>query len=446
MQIVPSEPSFGQQFGNTLATGLGSGLSKLATQGIGAGLGALGGAIGKATGITPTLTKKQLLKAGFSESDADIILSMPEKDRVKMLELLSSRAPEEQPQPDSKQTPRGAPDENLRSDSEASTEVPQTPQENAEEDRPISPGFMKDYKDITGKDFESTLPGNGSSEEAKPFVESKVIQSTPRPKKESALFRPTIQQKRQEEARTREEKKMFLAEDKLRFQKEQAVKKENRELSKEERKEQHYVDQETKPFYEKTNETYKEARKSDMRTSRMNELIDSGELTGPKWNTFLSFLEGKPFGNHGPHMPSMDALRSASDIEFNKIAKDFLKGAKAIFGSRVTEGEIRLFLQTVPDLNQTDEGKKRIIHNMELFSKAIRVEYDIMNEIIEENGGNRPKNLEALVRKKADPILDKLADEFKMGYQKPMEFRSGEHERPTGQPISELVVNKLFGQ
>jgi len=126
-----------------------------------------------------------------------------------------------------------------------------------------------------------------------------------------------------------------------------------------------------------------------------------------------------------------------------------LKGAKAIFGSRVTEGEIKLFLQTVPDLNMTDEGKKRIIHNMELFAKGARIEYDIMNEIIEENGGNRPKNLEALVSKRADPILDELAEEFKKGSRLPKKTEGSKdeikQESSGGKPLSSMLVNKIFG-
>ena len=462
IQVVPREASLGENFGKSLATGLGSQLASLGGQAIGAGAGALGaglGKLGQKMGILEEpkkLTKEILTKAGFSDADADIILAMPPQFQFKMMEAIAAKAPAE-----------SQPDEGM-------------PEKGKALEGQVSESFKKAYEDIKGVPFDSTIPQEAAPEQEMAVTEEGVVPSQRAPGEEPMLAEPSAQQptmqtpkamakpiesrpsalfrkpakevemeKRRMAHEEKEDKKIAISEDKLQFQKEEAAKKAQREMSKEDRKEQHYIDAQTKPFYEKTSEMYKEARKTTMRTGRMTEIIDSGELTNSLWSTFVSFLEDAPLGKHGPQLPSLNVLRNASDVEFNKLSKDFLKGAKAIFGSRVTEGEIKLFLQTVPDLNMTDEGKKRIIHNMELFAKGARIEYDIMNEIIEENGGNRPKNLEALVSNRADPILDELAEEFKKGSRLPKKTEGSKdeikQESSGGKPLSSMLVNKIFG-
>src|SRR5690606_29811545 len=56
--------------------------------------------------------------------------------------------------------------------------------------------------------------------------------------------------------------------------------------------------------------------------------------------------------------------------EFVKLSNSFLRGAKTMFGSRITDADLRAFMKMVPTLSQTDSGKKAIIRNMKIFNKA----------------------------------------------------------------------------
>lgn len=103
--------------------------------------------------------------------------------------------------------------------------------------------------------------------------------------------------------------------------------------------------------------------------------------------------------------------------EYQKLSSNFIKGAKAIFGSRITDADLEAFMATVPTLNNTPEGRKAIINNMQIINKAADVEFDIMDRIIKENGGHRPQDIELQIEREARPILDRLAKEFVEGYQ-----------------------------
>jgi hypothetical protein len=178
--------------------------------------------------------------------------------------------------------------------------------------------------------------------------------------------------------------------------------------------EQREIDKDTKPFYEKVINESKGAQKTDARLNRMEELVQKGNLRHPFWNSLFDTVASGIFGPHGPKM-DIHFLQNADTQEFRKLSREFIKNAKDIFGSRVTEGEIKLLLESVPSLSQTDEGKMRIINNLRIFNEASKAEKEAMEEIINENNGRRPKDLELLVSKRVSPKLDYFADQLKSG-------------------------------
>ncbi len=124
--------------------------------------------------------------------------------------------------------------------------------------------------------------------------------------------------------------------------------------------------------------------------------------------------------------------------EFEKLSNDFIRNAKEIFGARITDKDLALFMQTIPTLMQTDAGKKRIIANMKSFNEASQVRLNAMRQIIKENGGRRPQNLRTLVDEYSRPQLDKLTDAFIKGLHEPIP--SGIHEPREGDsPTTRLV-------
>ena len=187
-----------------------------------------------------------------------------------------------------------------------------------------------------------------------------------------------------------------------------------KEAIREEKKDIREAEKEAKPIIKDTSEKYKNALETQNSLKRMEQLISTGKLTRPRTRAFLNFLE------HGIWGIGLDFhhLESPESQEFDKLSKSMLKQAKSIFGSRITDMDVKSFLKMVPDLLQTREGKRRIIYNMKLMNEGAIARKKAMDDIIQENGGRAPRNLEALIDKRAASKLDEIDRKLELGFQK----------------------------
>lgn len=171
---------------------------------------------------------------------------------------------------------------------------------------------------------------------------------------------------------------------------------------------------ETKEAHDAIRNEAKAAKNNLMRLERMRELLNAGKLSERGWQTAIE--EGSHLMFIGPFFGMLKAFDNADTQEFRKLSFDFLKDAKEIFGSRITDTDLRTFLQTVPTLQQSNAGKRRIINNLTAFNEAALIKQKAANEIIKEHKGFRPINFQELVDERADNELNKLADAFRTGY------------------------------
>ena len=87
-----------------------------------------------------------------------------------------------------------------------------------------------------------------------------------------------------------------------------------------------------------------------------------------------------------------------------------------MFGSRITDADLKAFMAMVPTLMNTEAGKKSIIRNIQIASNATHARYRAMKELIKENGGKRPDNLALRVEERVEAELDQLAQQFREGF------------------------------
>lgn len=198
--------------------------------------------------------------------------------------------------------------------------------------------------------------------------------------------------------------------------------KEQRKLTHEQQKE---ANKETKAYYDEISKGAKAAKDSNIRLDRMENLVNEGKLQGNVFIKGLDSLEKIPY--IGPIAGAVEAaLLNPQSQEFKKLSADFVKDAKNFFGNRITQREVELFLNTVPTLSQSSSGKRRIINNMRIFNQAALLRKKAIDEIIDENKGNRPRNLDSLVEKKIDKQLNKLASKFTTGIKETKEQQEQE--------------------
>lgn len=199
--------------------------------------------------------------------------------------------------------------------------------------------------------------------------------------------------------------------------------------------EQHASDKETKPVYDEIHKEAKAAKNNDKRLEKMEQLIKTGKLTNPIFASAIKAI-GKGIFGFGI---DLSALQNPESQQFDKLSNDFLREAKSIFGSRLTDADLNAFLKTVPTLSISNEGKMHVIQNMRQFNETAKIKEKALNDIIKENGGRRPRGLLELVDERIGPQLDVIAKRFKQSVG-PVESTQS---LPTS--IAHAIPNLFFG-
>lgn len=209
--------------------------------------------------------------------------------------------------------------------------------------------------------------------------------------------------------------------------------------------EKHASLKETKQYVDTLKNQEKAAKESDLRLNRMVKLIEKGKLPNAGLWSFLTKIEEAPIAGAGAGAILGSALipgvgtavgaglgglagaltsplagaaksfiRSGSpDIEeFEKLSADFVKNAKQFFGPRLTDADLRVFMQTLPTLMQTDAGKKKVIENLRSINELAEIEAKAARTVIRENGGIPPIDIEQQVKDRISDEIDAVAKRF----------------------------------
>ncbi len=110
------------------------------------------------------------------------------------------------------------------------------------------------------------------------------------------------------------------------------------------------------------------------------------------------------------------ALASPEAQRYVKTVNQFLNKAKDTFGSRVTNFELDRFLQQLPTLANTREGRAEIIKQMKYFNKIETTYHDELQKYVDEKGGIRNVDWDVAKRKaeeRSKPLIAEAKKEFK---------------------------------
>jgi len=121
---------------------------------------------------------------------------------------------------------------------------------------------------------------------------------------------------------------------------------------------------------------------------------------------FASFLKGAEWED-------VPGFLSGSAEAFNKILANFQRGAKDIYGGRITNFEMEQFLKTIPTLQHTPEGRARIWAMMKNYYKGGKEYAKLERQIIRQNGGVPPQDLHEQANERFRPIAKDLSKKFK---------------------------------
>jgi len=161
---------------------------------------------------------------------------------------------------------------------------------------------------------------------------------------------------------------------------------------------------ETKEDRSSITNSYKAAIDQEGPLNRLEQLSQKDKLPNPTFYTLMSKAG-----------LNIKGLTSGDAQEFEKISTNFLRFAKNIFGSRLTNYDVQSFLRTVPTLENTKEGKLRIINQMRLINEAAKIRYKAMRAIMKDNNGKPPFDLSERIEDRVGEEIDQLAKRFTSG-------------------------------
>ena len=192
-----------------------------------------------------------------------------------------------------------------------------------------------------------------------------------------------------------------------------------REMQKEERKQEWEAQKMYKDDYKTIIDAAATARDQNKDLDRMVQLVKSGKLNsraaisiGDRIKEGIGFkIAGNFVGIPGINLDFL--YKTPTTEEFEKLSANFIRGAKTIFGNRVTNADLEAFYKMIPTLMNSDEGKERIIENLKFANKGIAKRYEIAQQILKENNGKFPINFNYQLEERVAPELDKIVEEFK---------------------------------
>jgi hypothetical protein len=123
----------------------------------------------------------------------------------------------------------------------------------------------------------------------------------------------------------------------------------------------------------------------------------------------------------------LGVLNNPESEEFDKLSNQLTRTIQNYYGSRILQTEFHNFLRQIPTLQNSEEGRKRIIDNLRKAQIPKQLEYDAYKQVMQENGGKRPVDLKERITEKLIPSLDNWLKDMRQSIDKTLP-----HDVPSG--------------
>lgn len=178
----------------------------------------------------------------------------------------------------------------------------------------------------------------------------------------------------------------------------------NFEQQKEKRQEEKFAIQQNKDYIKNVYDTDKAKNEEDNVLKRIIHVSEKDDTRNPVLSSIMGQL-GIDY----------QGLKNGDTLELDKLSRWFLRGGVKMFGGRVSNAEMNVLLQMVPNILQTKEGRIRLAKQMLLANQDFHDEAKVMQDILRENKGLPPQNLRFLAEEQLSPIREKNANAFIKG-------------------------------
>lgn len=142
-----------------------------------------------------------------------------------------------------------------------------------------------------------------------------------------------------------------------------------------------------------------------------------------------------------------DLVKSKNAQEFDSLVLPMIEGMRAMFGTRLSDADLRLVLQKIATSEKNSEANQSILNWQKLEAKMDIEKRKIGDEIRKENNGLRPIDYQEQIRKRMD---EKFGDEIEKEAQKIMSLKDDPEESakitervkvPPGTPLNTKAID-----
>jgi len=167
----------------------------------------------------------------------------------------------------------------------------------------------------------------------------------------------------------------------LREQREETKAKERKTLA--ERKEEIEFHKESQKYDEEIAEKSRRAKSQVETFSDIEKAINSGNVKPASWTNIL-----RNFGETGNRISN--AIMNKDEATVLASIPQLLEGWKQVFGVRLTDADLRLLQDKLPDIGKNPEANKSILKVMKKYGEMSQLRSQIASDIKKQNKGLRP--------------------------------------------------------
>lgn len=169
---------------------------------------------------------------------------------------------------------------------------------------------------------------------------------------------------------------------------------------------------------------YDQYKANKARYGELDRLSTKGDLPKPALVAAFEKL-GIPLG----------VLENADAEAFQKLALDLTTGINDDYRGRILEKEFSVFLQRIPQLSNSPEGRKQILENLKMLNELKRINYDAYKTVKDRYKGKAlPFDFQDQVYDEKERAVDDWSKDFLS--------RMGRYEVAPGTQLTEDVIER----
>ena len=163
------------------------------------------------------------------------------------------------------------------------------------------------------------------------------------------------------------------------------------------RKEQIEFHKESQKYDEDLSEKARRAKNQIETFSDIQKSIDSGNVKPASWTNIF-----RNFGETGNRLAN--AVMNKDEATLLSSIPQLLEGWKQVFGVRLTDADLRVLQDKLPDIGKSPEANKAILKVMKKYGEMSTLRSKIASDIKKKNKGIRPLGYSDLVEERFDEM------------------------------------------